>query len=120
MLLLLFFFIVQILLHAVLFLSFVRLFWIGQTKYKPSFLIVNGFFKNFSKFSQSRAAQVEIIDGEKGCSTSFTVEKIEFTRVKPRVFSSETRFYTASTISTVAYTIPLYIKMHDNTNISKN
>lgn len=70
----------------------------------------SAFFKFSRKFPKNRATQVEIMDREKGGSTSFTVEKIELTRVRPRVFSSETRISTAYTFSTVAYITPYILK----------
>ena len=65
-------------------------------------------FSNFLEISQNRAAQGEIIDGEKGCFNVFNIGKIELTRPIPRIFSSETHFNTVSTFSTTVYIQYLY------------
>lgn len=77
-------------------------------------------FKNSRNFPKPRRASRDNGRGEGVGSTFYNGLFLMLTRVKPRFFSSETRIYTASTISTVAYIIYLYIKTRNNKTISKN
>ena len=89
---------------------------------KSFFSLEVPFFIAFFVFSNNRAPRPlfgRLTDRNRGdsskASTSFTIEKIELTRSRPRNFSSETPVYTRYTFSTPVYIhIPLYAIYNSN------